>query len=253
MSLYKYLATSPDPLPRLVRSLRRGVREFTLPAPRALVRPALWGFLTLREGWHYVRRVLIVEPLFKGYCTRFGQRVRTGIFLHSVEGKGDIVLGDDVLVDGKCTFVFDGRYGEQPMLEIGDHTVISHQCRFLIGRRVTIGRHCLIASTSSLFDTDGYRTDPVERLGGLPPGVDEAQPIVVEDNVWIGTGAFILKGVRIGTGSVVAAGSVVTKDVPPNVIVAGNPARVVKQLAEPRPPCNAPEMVSLLEHQTASS
>lgn len=53
----------------------------------------------------------------------------------------------------------------------------------------------------------------------------------IKDNVWIGMGAVILKGVTIGENSVVAAGAIVTKDVPPNVVVAGNPAQIVKQLA----------------------
>ncbi len=253
MSLYKYLATSDNPLPRLVRRTRRAAREFTLPAPRVVVRPILWAFLALREVWHYVRRVLIVEPLFKGYCTRYGQRVRTGIFLHWVDGKGDILLGDDVLIDGKCAFLFDARYNEHPTLEVGDHTVISHKCQFTIGRRITIGRHCLIAANACFFDSDGYPTDPSQRLSGVPPSADHAQAIVLEDNVWVGTGVFILKGVTIGSGSVVAAGSVVTKDVPPNVVVAGNPARIVKQLAEPRRVGAAPATVSPLEHQTAAS
>jgi acetyltransferase-like isoleucine patch superfamily enzyme len=57
-------------------------------------------------------------------------------------------------------------------------------------------------------------------------------PVVIEDKVWIGFNVIILKGVRVGEGAVVAAGSVVTKDVPPYCVVAGNPAHVVKELAE---------------------
>jgi Acetyltransferase (isoleucine patch superfamily) len=57
-------------------------------------------------------------------------------------------------------------------------------------------------------------------------------PIVLEDDVWIGSGSIILKGITIGEGSVVAAGSVVTKDVSPNVIVGGNPARVLKEIED---------------------
>ena len=58
----------------------------------------------------------------------------------------------------------------------------------------------------------------------------DIKPIVLEDNVWVGDHALVLKGVRIGKNSVVAARAVVVKDVPPNVVVAGNPARVVKEL-----------------------
>ncbi|NED55599.1 sugar O-acetyltransferase, partial [Micromonospora aurantiaca] len=60
--------------------------------------------------------------------------------------------------------------------------------------------------------------------------LEAAQPIVIEDNVWLGGGAIVLPGVTIGTNSVIGAGAVVTKDVPPNVVAVGNPAKVIRHL-----------------------
>ena len=76
-----------------------------------------------------------------------------------------------------------------------------------------------------MFDSPGHTTDPVERAAGVPVPDEEVRPVVVEDNVWVGYGSVIMPGVTIGKNSVVAVGSVVTSDIPPNTMVLGNPAR----------------------------
>jgi tetrahydrodipicolinate N-acetyltransferase len=85
----------------------------------------------------------------------------------------------------------------------------------VVGGRGTIGKNCHVGA------------------GAVIAGVIEppsAQPVIVEDDVLIGANAVILEGVRVGQGSVVAAGAIVIDDVPPNVVVAGTPARVIKQI-----------------------
>jgi acetyltransferase-like isoleucine patch superfamily enzyme len=77
-------------------------------------------------------------------------------------------------------------------------------------------------------DTDFHATDSIQRW--VKPSDGGMGEVAIEDNVFIGMNCLILKGVRIGKGSVIGAGSVVTEDVPPNVIVAGNPARLVRRL-----------------------
>jgi acetyltransferase-like isoleucine patch superfamily enzyme len=84
-----------------------------------------------------------------------------------------------------------------------------------------------------MFDSSGHPADPQTRLAGLPPDADDVKPITIGDNVWIGGRAIVYPGVTIGAHSVVAAGSVVTSDVPPCTVVAGNPARRVGQLPTP--------------------
>src|SRR5947209_6417960 len=106
MGVYRYLATSNDRLARSVRLARHAVGSFTLPAPAIVVRPILGAVLIARMVREFAWRVLVCEPLFKAYCVRHGRRVRTGPFLHWVDGRGDILLGDDVRIDGKCHFLF---------------------------------------------------------------------------------------------------------------------------------------------------
>jgi acetyltransferase-like isoleucine patch superfamily enzyme len=232
-SLRRYLATSDRPLPRAVRRLRRGVHSLSLPAPRLVVLPMLWVFLALRFSYHFAKRVFICEPLFKAYCKRYGRRLRTGTYIHWVQGKGDIIIGDNVRIDGKCVFTFAARFADRPVLEIGDHTGIGHDCIFVVGKRIAIGRHCAISGGALIFGSSGHPSDPAARLARQPPSVEEVREVVIGDGVWIGMRAIVFPGVRIGEGSIISAGSVVRTHVPPYAVVAGNPARVVFRLPRP--------------------
>lgn len=224
-SVFRQLATSDHPTARFARRSYRGIARFSLPAPRVLFVPVLYLVLFLREVYYFVARVFFCEPLFKAYCASYGKGVRTGPFLHWVDGRGRIVLGDDVLVDGKCNFGFAARFAEAPTLTIGSHTGIGHNCSFAVGKAITIGEHCRIGQDVLMFDSSGHPSDPAARLAGAPPDPESVKPIVIERNVWIGRGAVIFPGVTIGENSVVAAHAVVLASVPANSLVIGNPAR----------------------------
>jgi len=230
-SLNRRLVLSNHPAARMLRWIHHCVREFSLPAPAFVFRPVLAVFLLLRSLYYFLARVFVCEPLFKAYCTKFGRRLHTGVYIHWVSGRGRLVIGDDVLVDGKCSFTFAVRYTETPTPLIGDHTVISHRCSLTVGRQISIGNHCLIASGVQIFDAPGHPTDPVLRKLGKPANPEDVRPIKIEDNVWVGTDAIVFPGVTVGEGSVVAVGSLVMSDVPPYTIVAGNPARVIAELS----------------------
>ena len=93
---------------------------------------------------------------------------------------------------------------------------------------VDIGDRVVIGANAIIVDTDFHPFDPEHRR--LAPQDGAIAPVTIEDDVFIGMNSLVLKGVRIGRGSVIGAGSVVTKSVPPGVIYAGNPARVVREL-----------------------
>jgi serine acetyltransferase len=227
---HRFLIRSHHPLARGARSAYRVLGRFTLPAPRILVVPALSVYLLLRYLAHFFWRILVCEPLFKAYCTRYGRGLRTDVYVHWVQGKGEIVIGDDVLVDGKCSFTFASRFTERPALEIGDRSGIGHGCGFTVAKRITIGRDCRIAGGVYMFDSSGHPSNPGARRAGAAPDPEDVKPITLGDNVWVGRNAMIFPGVTIGTGSVVSAGAVVMSEVPPNTVVAGNPARRVASL-----------------------
>lgn len=110
---------------------------------------------------------------------------------------------------------------------IGDYCLISPGVRIAAADRIHIGNNCMLAAEVSISDCDWHGV-----YNRLRPFRCSA-PVILENNVWVGLRAIIGKGVRIGENSIVGAGAVVTADVPANVIVAGNPARIVKQI-DPR-------------------
>lgn len=149
-----------------------------------------------------------------------------------------IQIGTDCILQGQL-FVF--AHGGS--IRIGNHCFIGENTRIWSGSNVSIGDRVLISQDVNIFDNDTHPFDPVERHkhyvaiknAGHPADIDLGdRPVRIEDDAWIAAKAIVLKGVTIGRGAVVAAGSVVTKDVPPNAIVAGNPARVIRKLEPPR-------------------
>lgn len=120
--------------------------------------------------------------------------------------------------------VFACDYGYN--IRIGAHGFINYNCVFLDCASIVIGDHLQMGPAVQLY-TASHPIDPDERRSGL----EAAQPIRIGNDVWIGGGAVILPGVSIGDGAVVGAGSVVTRDVAPRCVVAGNPARVRRALA----------------------
>ena len=125
---------------------------------------------------------------------------------------------------------------------IGHHCSLGRDSRIWTQSSVTIGNYVLIAHMVDIHDNNSHsvdwrdrREDAVnvfERNRALDVSKVDAAPIVIEDDVWIGAKSTILKGVHIGRGAVIAAASLVTKDVPPFTLVAGNPARVIRTLEE---------------------
>ncbi len=109
-------------------------------------------------------------------------------------------------------------------IHVGDYTIINPGSRVTSASSISIGKSCMLAMNAYLSDADWH--DLHHRI--YAPGA--TAPIVLEDNVWIGDSALVTKGVTIGENSVVGAWSVVTRDVPANVVVAGNPARIVREL-----------------------
>jgi acyl-CoA synthetase (AMP-forming)/AMP-acid ligase II/acetyltransferase-like isoleucine patch superfamily enzyme/acyl carrier protein len=117
-----------------------------------------------------------------------------------------------------------------PRLIIGDGTTVGDFFFFNVARRVEIGKHVMMSDR--VFITDNNHLTDHPDLPISLQGNDMGRPVIIEDHCWIGINAVILPGVRIGRHSVVSSSSVVGCDVPPFVVVAGNPARIVRKLCE---------------------
>lgn len=112
-------------------------------------------------------------------------------------------------------------------IEVGDRFFANFECVFLDAARIVIGDDCLIGPHTCIFAIN-HPLDPEKRKTGVAKGAE----VHIGNSVWIGGNCTILPGVAIGDGAVIAAGSVVTKDVPAGAVVAGNPARVIKYVTD---------------------
>ena len=110
-------------------------------------------------------------------------------------------------------------------IEIGENFGANHNLLILDPAKVTFGDNVMVGPNCGFYTTK-HPLEPGLRNSGL----QWAEPITVEDNVWICSNVIVLAGVTIGKNSVVGAGSVVTKDVPPNCFVAGNPCKIIRKL-----------------------
>lgn len=192
------------------------------------------------------------------YCFRLGQkcyfeyqeeciRNRTNIKIGndvqitneaSISPNGKVILGNRTWISGSITMF---PHNSNCLVEFGEDCYLGNQSRIWCAKKVYIGNRVLIAHNVNIFDTTTHPIDKNQRYQhelvvkqyGMPKEkwntIEEAD-VFIGDDVWIGCNCIIMKGVTIGSGSIVAAGSVVTKNIPSNVMVGGNPARVIKCL-----------------------
>ncbi len=111
-------------------------------------------------------------------------------------------------------------------IELGEGFYCNHNCVILDGAQVTIGAHVLLGPNCCIT-TAGHPLDLRQRGAGL----EFARPVTIEDHVWLGANVTVLPGVRIGRGSVIGAGSVVSRDIPAGVLALGSPCRPLRRLA----------------------
>lgn len=165
---------------------------------------------------------------------QFGEKLMIGAKSDcDAERKGLIRIGDNCEICGRLESQGEGS------ITIGNYTGIYNESVVGSVSSIKIGNYVLISNHVHIYDNNNHPISPKQRkeicLNGFRGEARkwtraESSPIVIEDNVWIGEYAAIMKGVTVGKGSIVAAHAVVTKDVPPYTIVVLNPARVVKTI-----------------------
>jgi len=170
--------------------------------------------------------------LRSGFSVRFNNPKKGRVYLK---------IGDNCIVEGK--FIFESNEGE---IIVGNHTYIGSNV-FISHNKIEIGDNVTIAWGGVVYDHDSHSLDYLKRRKDIDDELNDicngrsfildkdwsvvnSKPIKICDDAWIGMNVIILKGVTIGEGAIVGAGSVVTKDVPAWTVVAGNPARIVKEL-----------------------
>ena len=147
--------------------------------------------------------------------------------------RSQVIIGKNVTIVSAKIFAFDlGK------IIIGKYSYIGKNMQIDSCVNVKIGNYCMISNNVLIQDHNSHPIKKIERrkqlieLQNRPTNVYESanKKIIIGDDVWLGTDSTILKGVTIGNGSIIGARAVVTKNIPPNSIVAGNPAKIVKKI-----------------------
>ncbi|WP_051215897.1 acyltransferase [Ferrimonas futtsuensis] len=216
--------------PALKQKLRpwyHRVRGFQVPPLALLYRPLDWILTLTGMVCREMGRIMLWTPIFRSKI-RGGE----GIFLYSgqpqILGPVAVELGRGCRVSGVSTLC--GRPGSS--LKVGDNVDIGWQNTIACGTRVVLGDNVRLAPRVLLAGYAGHPLEADARAAGEAERPDQARAIVLERDVWLGTGVMVMAGVTIGRGTVVAAGSVVTRDLPEGVLAGGNPARVIRPLEE---------------------
>ncbi len=177
--------------------------------------------MTLSQIWHDGWAVIRARWYLRH--AQVGARVRVW-GKPSIQAYGQLIIGDRVrLVSTIATTELVA--GEGGTLDIGESAFINYGCSIAASQLVRIGPRCNIGTHVIMMDNDFHRIEP-ERRDERP----ESKPIVLEENVWLGARVIVLRGVTIGADSVIGAGSVVTRDVPPRSVAVGLPAKVIRSL-----------------------
>ncbi|AJY77935.1 acetyltransferase [Paenibacillus beijingensis] len=159
----------------------------------------------------------------RGYSLKDAPSVRGKVYVNDY---GELVIGRQFSMIGR-PWASQLTVDKGAKLLFGHNVFINAGCGIAATTEIRIGNDVRIGPRTSIMDSDYHRLDADVMYHDLK------KPVIIGDNVWIGTRCTILAGVTIGKNSVVAAGSIVIKDVPENVVVAGAPAKVIRELNTP--------------------
>ncbi|MDD2272285.1 MAG: acyltransferase [Desulfuromonadaceae bacterium] len=175
-------------------------------------------------------RLLLSKALRVGQLT-VGRNVYPTVPVRC-DGIGKVIIGDGVLFGckpapraGNGEILLQARESDA-IVEIGERVAFSNNISIIAMQKISIGNDCLIGDFVLFMDSDFHGINPLERR--TSKGV--SRPVVIGNNVWFGSRVIVQKGVTIGDNSIIAAQSVVTRDIPPNCIAGGNPAKVIRYL-----------------------
>lgn len=182
------------------------------------------------QAWHHRRFLLFEKPRHK--LVQLGKGVMFNVPVRG--GEGSLIVGDNTILGyaaanrlGNGGIMLQTR-ARGSTITIGCRTVVNNNTVLCAEQSIRIGDSCRIGDSVAIYDADFHELDAVTR--DRSAGV--VRPIVIGNNVWIGSRAMVLRGATIGDNSVIGAMSLVTKEIPPNCVAAGIPAKVIRKLEE---------------------
>jgi acetyltransferase-like isoleucine patch superfamily enzyme len=197
----------------------------------------LWTRLVVKLFWRIEQQQLqwASQSFLDGAVVGSGCRITARAWCVNPGPRENVSIGDRVI----CRGLIESERFHPGTVVIGDEVYLGDDTILSSAERIEIGRNTMLAHGVQIFDNDSHPLDPAlrERDQRIAVGAEQGarrgiarSPVVIGERVWIGFNSIVLKGVRIGDGAIVAAASIVTNDVPPNTVVAGNPAHVVREI-----------------------
>lgn len=233
-NLKRWVKTTQHPLGMSVRALHTGWREFEIPALYPVYKPLRLLHQTISQLCSETARIMYWTPMFRTRLRHGPQGLGNQLYLFGgmplVQGNLIMEMGRNCRLSGQTTFSGRWRTQETPMLIIGNNVGISWQTTIAVGSKVILGDNVRMGGRCFLAGYPGHPVDPEARAKGLPDTDNQVGDIILEKDVWLGSGVTVMKGVTIGAGTIVATGSVVSHDLPAGVIAAGMPAKVIKPI-----------------------
>jgi len=226
----QWLKTSNSPIAKALFRQLKVIHTFEIPYPRFLLVSFYAIYKNTQSLISELTRTFWWTPLFKGRLNSFGKNLYLYGTLPYISGPIQIQLGNNCRISGQTTFSGRTCAKQAPTLTIGNNVDIGWTTTIAVGQHVCIGNNVRIAGRAILAGYPGHPINPEDRAKGLPDTDDQVGDIILEDDVWLATNVSVIGGVRIGKGTIVATGSVVTKDLPPMVLAGGVPARVIRHL-----------------------
>lgn len=184
----------------------------------------------LRNAIAEVMRVFYWTPLFRSLLRWSGRGINLYGGMPLILGSIEIEIGSGCRISGQTTFSGRSASKRTPELIVGKNCGIGWQTSISVGSRVVLGDNVRISGRAFLAGYPGHPLDAAARAAGKPDTDDQVGDIVLEDDVWLGTGVTVNAGVTIGRGTIVSGGSVVTRDLPPGVLAGGVPAKVIRTI-----------------------
>ncbi|PJG60144.1 acyltransferase [Aeromonas cavernicola] len=229
------------PMARQLWRFAKRARGWSCPVIPPLHRLLYRFYLLTSHSLATLTRTLWWTPLFQSRLTTPAPRLYLYGGIPFISGPVTIEIGADCRLSAAITI--SGRpSSEAPLLKLGSNIDIGWQTTLAIGRKIILGDNVRIAGRAFLAGYPGHPLDAKDRALGKPDLDEQVGDIVLEQDVWLGTGVMVMAGVTIGAGTVVAAGSIVTRSLPAGVLAAGIPAQVIRTLGrqEQREPLISP-------------
>ncbi|MDP2574635.1 acyltransferase [Vibrio penaeicida] len=228
-TLKNWLKHSNTPTARFLFRVIKRVIHFELSFPKVVNSGIYFSYQLFSSTFSAITRVVFNTPAFKGRLSQCGKNLYLYGGIPFVSGPISISIGDNTRVSGHTTF--SGRtLSENPTLLIGNNVDVGWQTTIAVGTTIILGNNVRIAGRAFLCGYPGHPIEASARAKGLPCLDEQCGDIILEDDVWLATGVSIMKGVTIGKRTIVAANSVVTHDLPSDVLAAGNPAKIIRHL-----------------------